>query len=513
MDNNHYLFLFFLIKGITFLIISANPYPVKWKRECSLECHCPVTSVSKSTTISRWFTNQEKVKLTLCTVQRETKLFQMLQNIPIDTEVLTILQTSDAAYSTLLPEMIAHLQSIKGIELQGEGNKRKLKLGSQIFHKLLNLKYISLQHINLGNVEKLFSKLQKLEIVQVINCNVGIIKWEMLEGLKSLKELHFIHTGIKELGDFSFYGAPELRRLFLAHNDLFSIQSNAFIGLQKLEVLDLSNNQLDHLSTLSFPSLPHLQWLELKHNPIKVVFPHCFQLLNNTQKLTIGHSQQSTHLMKFSFRGLQSLIFLHIPNVDNDMLVEHMFYGLYSLLHLNLNGRIMVIGDRAFVGAHKALKKLVLHNCKLRKISDNSFQNLYRLTSLDLSYNQLRYLSDLSLQPLKSLKELILSQNKLITLSEKIFQIISLQALRLDANPWNCTCNMMVWNENLIAKVPYTVSKICNSVKNSNCSEFETIYKDDKRIIPRCEYPTKYQGKNVFEVIKTFKCNETIPYS
>ncbi|XP_067119382.1 insulin-like growth factor-binding protein complex acid labile subunit [Centruroides vittatus] len=508
MVNVRYLFLVLLLKGII-LLTSANPYPVKWKKECPHECQCPITSLSKSTLMSRWFTNQE-VKLSLCTVQKETKLLQMFQNVPTDTEILTVLQNTDVSYNTLLPEMISHLQSLQGIDLQGEGNKKKLKLSSQVFHVLPHLKFLSLQQINLGNVEKLFSNLQVLEIIQIINCNIGIVKWEMLEGLKSLKELHFIHSGIKELGDFSFYGAPELRRLFLSHNDLFSVQSNAFIGLRKLEVLDLSNNQLDHLSSLTFPSLPKLQWLELKHNPIKVIFPHCFQLLNSTQRLTLGHSQQPTHLMKFSFRGLQSLIFLHIPNVDNDILLEHMFYGLNSLLHLNLNGRIMVLGDKAFMGAHKALKKLVLHNCKLRKISNNSFQGLYHLLSLDLSYNQLRYISEYSLQPLKSLKELILSQNKLTILSEEIFQIVSLQALRLDANPWNCTCSMLVWKGNLTAKVSYTISKACNSAKNSSCSDFETIYKDDKRIIPRCEYPNKFQGRNVFEAIKILKCNETI---
>lgn len=423
--------------------------------------------------------------------------------MPRDTESLTFLQTNDVDQFVFTQNIFEELTEVKSIDVQGPLSNAKSHITNNVFHDLKDLKHLSLQRVDITGAEKAFTKLASLEVLYVIQCTVGYLKWEMLDGLKNLKELYFVQSGIKELYGFAFYGTPELRRLFLSHNDLFSVEADAFVGLLKLEYLDLSNNNIDHLSGLTFPPLPHLQWLELKHNPIKVIFPHCFQYLNGTQHLTLGHKKQPVHLMKFSFRGLYSLIYLHIPNIDNDALFEHMFYDLRSLLHLNLQGRIKIINNRAFNGANKHLKKLILHNCQLEKLFKDSFHGLEELHTLDLSMNLLKSLPDSIFNDLKSIRQIKLNDNQMKQVSHDLFiPLTDMKSLTLYGNPWNCSCEMQYWKENLVMVKYEPTTDICNGTA---CFD-KNILVYDNDYTPRCDYPENQKGKNVFYVLKTLSC-------
>ncbi|XP_015931000.1 insulin-like growth factor-binding protein complex acid labile subunit isoform X2 [Parasteatoda tepidariorum] len=402
---------------------------------------------------------------------------------------------------TLTQNEFKGFTDVKNIDLQGSLDGAKTSISNDVFHGLDELKYLSVQKVDISNAQKAFAKLSSLEVLYVIHCDIGYLKWEMLDGLKSLKELYLLQSGIKELYGFAFYGTPELRRLFLSHNDLFSVEADAFVGLLKLEYLDLSNNYIDHLSGVTFPPLPHLQWLELKHNPIKVIFPHCFQFLNGTQHLTLGHKQQPVHLMKFSFRGLYSLLYLHIPNIDNDALFEHMFYDLKSLIHLNLHGRIKFINNRAFNGAHKVLKKLVLRDCQIERVYQESFHGLENLHILDLSNNLLQSLPEGLFSSLRSIHYVLINNNKLKQVPGGLFQTVStLKGLGLHNNPWNCSCQMQSWKESLIITKEILSDKVCDG---DDCSE-----KVDDDLTPRCEKPDFYKHESVFHFINMQSCDK-----
>lgn len=487
--------LFFLL-GIQFLQASD----ITWGETCPVDCQCQITS-SSQTLISRWKEENSTVKTAFCIMKNES--LESVLELPGDTESLTFLQTNENAELYFTRDLFIGLTEVKSIDLQGPLSIAMTHITNDIFHDFKDLKYLSLQRVDITGAEQAFSKMSSLEVLYVIHCNVGYLKWEMLDGLKNLKELYFVQSGIKELYGFAFYGTPELRRLFLSHNDLFSVEADAFVGLLKLEYLDLSNNNIDHLSGLTFPPLPHLQWLELKHNPIKVIFPHCFQYLNGTQHLTLGHKQQPVHLMKFSFRGLYSLIYLHIPNIDNDALFEHMFYDLRSLLHLNLQGRIKIINNRAFNGAHKHLRKLILHNCQLEKIFKDSFYGLENLHILDLSLNLLQSLPNEVFDELKSVRQIKLNDNKLKHLSyDLVHNLQNMKSLALYGNPWNCTCKMENWKEEVIMAKYEPSTEACNGTA---CSEMNILYYEND-FTPRCEFPNNNKGKNVFYVLKKTSC-------
>ncbi|KAF8763498.1 Insulin-like growth factor-binding protein like [Argiope bruennichi] len=491
--------LFVLLIGIA--QSQQVPTEASWGNQCPSECDCEMVSASQ-TLISRWKPENSSVKTVLCVFRNES-LFLIL-HLPKDTESITVLQANDDSAMILTNSILKDLQMIKSIDLQGSLSKGKIYITNEIFHDLQDLKYLSLQRVDISGAEKAFSKLSSLEVLYVIHCDIGYLKWEMLDGLKNLKELYLVQSGIKELYGFAFYGTPELRRLFLSHNDLFSVEADAFVGLLKLEYLDLSNNRIDHLSGLTFPPLPHLQWLELKHNPIKVIFPHCFQFLNGTQHLTLGHKKQPVHLMKFSFRGLYSLLFLHIPNIDNDALFEHMFYDLKSLTHMNLRGRIKLINERAFNGAHKVLKKLILHDCQIERIYSESFYGLEKLHLLDLSDNRLRSIPEGTFKHLKSIKHIRLNDNKLSQMPDNLFlPLHTLETLGMYNNPWNCTCRMSYWKENIImAKYEHDVDT-CNGTL---CADDKIVEETD--LTPKCKEPKLYENHSIFQVLKVLKCEK-----
>lgn len=495
---------YIFIQVFCLLLLQSNiqASEITWGDSCPTDCECQITLASQ-TLISRWKEENSTVKTAFCLIKNESS--DALFKLPNDTESLTFLQTNDENQLVFIRDMFVGLSEVKSIDVQGPLSNALSHITNDVFHDLKYLKYLSLQRVDITEAEKVFSKLESLEVLYVIYCTVGYLKWEMLDGLKNLKELYFVQSGIKELYGFTFYGTPELRRLFLSHNDLFSVEADAFVGLLKLEYLDLSNNNIDHLSGLTFPPLPHLQWLELKHNPIKVIFPHCFQYLNGTQHLTLGHKKQPVHLMKFSFRGLYSLIYLHIPNIDNDALFEHMFYDLRSLLHLNLQGRIKIINNRAFNGANKHLKKLILHNCQLERIFKDSFYGLEELHYLDLSSNLLKSLPSLVFNDLKSIHQIKLNNNQLKHVSHDLFlPLHKIKSLTLYGNPWNCSCEMQYWKEEMITTRYEATTEACNGT--ACYDNYILIY--DKDYVPRCEFPENQRGKNVFLILKTMSCDK-----
>ncbi|XP_054710057.1 carboxypeptidase N subunit 2-like [Uloborus diversus] len=499
-----FLVLFSVLLGVWNCRSQMILNDMSWINTCPSECECQY-SQSSQMFLSKWKTennDEHLIKSAVCVFNNHNIKFTY--RLSDDIESITFLQENDTQ-TIFTNDILKHFQKVQSIDLQGSLNSATVHITNSAFHNLEHLKFLALQRVDMTGAQKAFAKLSELEVLYVIHCTIGYLKWEMLDGLLKLKELYLLQSGIKELYGFAFYGTPELRRLFLSHNDLLSVDADAFVGLLKLEYLDLSNNQIDHLSGLTFPPLPHLQWLELKHNPIKVIFPHCFQFLNGTQHLTLGHKQQPVHLMKFSFRGLYSLKFLHIPNIDNDILIEHMFYDLRALMHLNLQGRIKIINNRAFNGAHKLLKKLILHNCQLQKLYKDSFHGLEVLQVLDLSLNHLQSLEEETFRHLKSIRYILLHNNKLKQMpSELFFENHQLQAISLHGNPWNCSCNMKEWKENIVMS-NYIEPIAENCTNQYNCTE-EMVPITDINTSPVCENPVIYKGEELFTVLKSLNC-------
>jgi hypothetical protein len=86
--------------------------------------------------------------------------------------------------------------------------------------------------------------------------------------------------------------------------------------------------------------------------------------------------------------------------------------------------------------------------------------------------------------------------------------------VRLDGNPWHCTCGMKDWQPAVINKIKqkrqldfcqphYDKGSMCNRTQAAD----RYIY--DKRVSPQCTTPSKFKNWSVFQVLrKELRCNK-----
>lgn len=83
--------------------------------------------------------------------------------------------------------------------------------------------------------------------------------------------------------------------------------------------------------------------------------------------------------------------------------------------------------------------------------------------------------------------------------------------IRLDNNPWHCTCDMREWRPMSVNKVKVQVDRTIQLTEAKGGAEVrvrETQYRFEKRAAPTCKTPEKYAGWSVFHVMrKELKCS------
>lgn len=358
-----------------------------------------------------------------------------------------------------------------------------------------------------------FTGLTNLEFVRVFECGLREINWEMFDGLYNLRYLLLERNHLLFIPDFAFLGAPNLHTLSLAHNHLLSLQSTSLAGLFELEKLDLSHNNFSHLSELSLPPFPKLCIADFRHNPIESVFASTFEIMNATSILYIGGKESPLSIQPNSFFGLINLKELTILNADIPMLERELLRGMPKLKELKITGNIEGLSFDTFLEVPK-LENLVLHQCNIHSISMDAFYGLYGLLYLDLSDNLLESLPPGLFDQQFSLRELLLQNNKLNRLPPGFLSNIPAKMVRLDGNPWHCTCAMKDWQPAVINKIKqkgqfnfcqfrYDKGSMCNYTQAAD------RYVYDKSVAPQCTSPSKFKNWSVFQVLrKELRCNK-----
>ncbi|VEN62413.1 unnamed protein product [Callosobruchus maculatus] len=351
----------------------------------------------------------------------------------------------------------------------------------------------------------LFIGFKGLILLRIAGCELNI-HWEMFDRLSNLEYLILEKNNLKFIPAFTFYGTPNLKYLSLAHNKLLDIQITDLAGLLELEVLDLSYNNFTQLSELSFPPFPKLKLANFANNPISVIFPNTFEVMNTTNSLIIGSDYMKLTLITNSLGGLNMLEKLTINNLELRLLKRDMFNGLPNLLELIINGNITEIEYDAFLEINK-IEKLQLSNCQLKILSMDSFIGLKKLLYLDLSNNNLQDIPPGVFDQLTSLKELYLNGNQFQHLPYGIFSKLHAKLIRLNDNPWECSCAMSDWKPMIINKVKVKVLKKCDYTadKGIECSgkdqyEFKYIY--ENKVAPKCVKPVQFLNWNLFHAMR-----------
>nr|CAD7456784.1 unnamed protein product [Timema tahoe] len=104
--------------------------------------------------------------------------------------------------------------------------------------------------------------------------------------------------------------------------------------------------------------------------------------------------------------------------------------------------------------------------------------------------------------------------NKLTELPLGIFNNVPAKMIRLEGNPWHCSCAMKDWQPAAINKIKQQIKEVCQFQydKGSMCSQKSDVrYVYERRVAPRCETPTKYKHWSVFQVLrKELRCNKKL---
>lgn len=354
-----------------------------------------------------------------------------------------------------------------------------------------------------------FSHLSNLRSLRLYRCHLETITWDMFKDLSSLQMLSLEGNNLVEIPKLAFISMPYLKTLVLSNNRLLHLGWESLAGLFELEHLDLSANNLHHLSETTFAPLPALKYMDLRGNPVETIYSNTFEVMNSTQNLFLG-SDKPLNIHANAFKGLaflQKLVIngLRVESLDGDLL-----RGMPKLKYLEINGKVDNIDFNAFTDSLE-LEVLILRNCSLRYVSVDAFFALFDLKVLDLSWNQLEMLAPGVFDQLDSLNDLILSNNRFVELPNVLDGLHHVKMIRLEHNPWNCSCDMANWR-----------SLKWNKVKERREVDLPCTYKYDKipcqtrvedfyamsaSVMPRCFTPVELEGFSIQYVLnKKLKC-------
>ncbi|CAH1971317.1 unnamed protein product [Acanthoscelides obtectus] len=287
------------------------------------------------------------------------------------------------------------------------------------------LQNLDLSHNDLRSLSENsgFSRLRRLQLLNLQNNNVSEISAEALAGLVSLRILNLDNNKVGTLPQGLFAGTPELKEIHLQNNSLFSLGKGLFHRLEQLLVLDLSGNQLtsNHIDAGTFTGLIRLIVLNLSHNAL-------------------------TRIDGKTFKDLFFLQILDLRNNSIGFIEDNAFLPLYNLHTLNLaENRLNTIGVQLFNGLF-VLSKLTLNNNLIISIDTRAFQNCSALKELDLSSNALAEVPE-AIQELSFLKTLDLGENQITTFQNGSFKNLNqLTGLRLIDNNIGNLSRGMLWD-------------------------------------------------------------------
>lgn len=299
---------------------------------------------------------------------------------------------------------------------------------------------------------------------------IGVIKSDGLFGrLLNLQKLDLRRNRLTGIEENAFEGASLLTELLLSENKIKNVHNKMFVGLTNLKTLALYDNQISCVMPGSFDFLTSLLSLNLLSNPF-ICNCHVAWFSEWVQKRGLSGGSPRCHapprVRDVPIHELRHHEFKCTSDSDQGCLgndycpakctctgtvvrcsrvrLQEIPRGIppeTSELYLDVNEIQMIHADR--LSHLKSLTKLDLSNNQISVLSNFSFVNLTKLSSLIISYNKLQCIQRDALAGLESLRVISLHGNDISVIPEGAFKDLkSITHLALGANPFLCDCSL-----------------------------------------------------------------------
>ncbi|XP_020374252.2 toll-like receptor 22 [Rhincodon typus] len=295
-----------------------------------------------------------------------------------------------------------------------------------------------------------FISLAKLKQLFLVGNKITKIESSSFSGLIQLTELQLGNNYLLEIDKFSS-ALKRLEILNLRQNKLNMIKKHTFIYLQNLHDLNLVDNQLMGLQEASFDGLSNLKQLLLGSNKLTAdtLRSQVFSPLQSLKHLQLFGNHlaysSSQKLNRAPFTALKSLQYLEINSQAHYGLRNfpvNFLEGLHSLKEFHAGNIVITFMDSNTFCYASNISLLDLSNNALKFLSFKLFRQLPALIELHLNNVQLQNLDFLAHARLINLQLLRATGNQIGLVNQTHIEAVpSLLFLDLRANPYMCACD------------------------------------------------------------------------